>query len=232
MLTLRPANERGHANHGWLDTYHTFSFNTYYDENHIGFRALRVINDDRVQAGRGFEWHSHRDMEIITYVLEGALEHKDSMGNGSVIKPGDVQFMSAGNGVMHSEFNPSPKEPVHLLQIWIHPDSRGGTPGYAQKTWSHDAKLNRQCLIVSPGGDQGSLTIKQDARVYATVLEKGAAIHIPLAAERHAWLHLAKGSLQLGQVRLNAGDGVAISSEDRIELTSLADSEFLLFDLA
>ena len=232
MLTLRPANERGHADHGWLDTYHTFSFNTYYDENHMGFRALRVINDDRVQAGRGFDWHSHRDMEIITYVLEGALEHKDSMGNGSVVKPGDVQFMSAGNGVMHSEFNPSDKEPVHLLQIWIHPDSRGGVPGYAQKTWSNDEKLNRQCLIVSPGGDQGSLTIKQDARVYATILEKGAAIHIPLDVERHAWLHLARGNLQLGQYRLNSGDGVAISGEDGIELAGLDASEFLFFDLA
>jgi redox-sensitive bicupin YhaK (pirin superfamily) len=232
MRTLRPALERGHANHGWLDTYHTFSFNTYYDENHVGFRALRVINDDRVQAGRGFEWHSHRDMEIITYVLEGALEHKDSMGNGSVIKPGDVQFMSAGSGVMHSEFNPSNEEPVHLLQIWIHPAGRGGTPGYAQKTWSTDEKLNRLCLIVSPDGHHGSLTIKQDARVYAAVLEKGAAIHIPLAAERHAWLHLAKGSLQLGQYRLNSGDGVAISSEDGIKLTGLDASEFLLFDLA
>jgi redox-sensitive bicupin YhaK (pirin superfamily) len=232
MLTLRAANERGHAHHGWLDTYHTFSFNTYYDANHMGFRALRVINDDRVEAGRGFEWHSHRDMEIITYVLEGALEHKDSMGSGSVIKPGDVQFMSAGNGVMHSEFNPSDKVPVHLLQIWIHPASRGGTPGYAQKTWSNEEKLNRQCLIVSPDGEQGSLKIKQDARVYATVLEKGAVIQIPLSAERHAWLHLAKGSLQLGPHRLNSGDGVAVSGEKRIELAGLDLSEFLLFDLA
>jgi quercetin 2,3-dioxygenase len=232
MITLRPAQERGHAEHDWLDTWHTFSFNTYYDKRHMGFRALRVINDDIVAPGQGFGFHPHRDMEIITYVLSGELEHKDSMGNGSVIRPGDVQFMSAGNGVMHSEFNPSQTDPVHLLQIWISPKLNGGTPSYAQRTFGDNERTNRFALIASPDGRDGSFKIKQDATMYATIVDPGASLEMPLATGRHAWLHVATGQVEMNGQTLNAGDGAAVSNESDVRIKGRETSELLLFDLA
>ena len=232
MITLRPAEDRGHAQHDWLDTWHTFSFNTYHDRNHMGFRALRVINDDRVQPGQGFGFHPHRDMEIITYVLDGELEHKDSMGNGSVIRPGDVQFMSAGNGVMHSEFNPSKIDPVHLLQIWIVPKVNGGAPLYAQRTFGATDRSGKFALIASPDGRDESFIIKQDARVYAAIVDKSDKLSAPIAPDRHAWLHVATGGIKLGDLALKAGDGVAISKEGPLNVAGLDRSELLLFDLA
>jgi redox-sensitive bicupin YhaK (pirin superfamily) len=231
MIQLRRAEERGHANHGWLDTRHTFSFATYHDANHMGFRTLRVINEDRVTAGQGFGTHPHRDMEIITYILQGQLEHKDSMGHGSIIKPGDVQRMSAGTGVMHSEFNPSATEPVHLLQIWIFPESKGIEPSYEQKTFSREDKLGRLRLIASQDGRDGSVTIHQDAAVYAAVLEPGNEIAMPIQPDRHVWVQVARGEVQLGEYTLKAGDGAAVSDEPEIALTGLKEGEILLFDL-
>jgi len=232
MITIRKAEDRGRADHGWLDTRHTFSFDTYYDENHMGFRSLRVINDDRVQPGKGFGMHPHRDMEIITYILEGALQHKDSMGNGSVIRPGDVQRMSAGTGVMHSEFNPSEEEPVHLLQIWIFPSEKGLKPSYEQTTFSREDKLGRHRLIASSDGRDGSVTIHQDANVYASVLEPGMSLAVPIPADRHMWLHIATGEVRLGDRPLSAGDGAAVSDEQEITLTGVSEAEVLFFDLA
>jgi redox-sensitive bicupin YhaK (pirin superfamily) len=232
MITKRPSSERGHFDHGWLDTYHTFSFGEYDDPAHRGFRSLRVINDDRVKPGMGFGMHPHRDMEIITYVLEGQLQHTDSMGNGSVIKPGDVQHMSAGTGVFHSEFNPSKAEPVHLLQIWIMPDKKGHTPGYGEKSFSRADRTNRLQLVASRDGADGSMKIHQDARMYATVLEKGQSVKHPLNADRHAWLHVARGAVRLNGEALTAGDGVAVSDERELAITSDAESELLLFDLS
>ena len=195
MITLRPAKERGHFDHGWLDTYHSFSFSEYHDPAHMGFRSLRVINEDRVDPKAGFPPHSHRDMEIITYVLAGALGHKDSMGNGSVIRPGDVQRMSAGTGVTHSEYNGSEKEPVHLLQIWILPEKRGIAPGYEEKKFPADEKRGRLRLIASRDAAEGSVTIHQDARVYASLLDAGQTVRHPLAPGRGAWLHLVSGEI-------------------------------------
>ncbi|MCX6834498.1 MAG: pirin family protein [candidate division Zixibacteria bacterium] len=232
MITLRPAHERGHADHGWLNTWHTFSFNTYHDARWSGFRTLRVINDDIVQPGQGFGMHPHRDMEIITYILDGAIEHKDSMGNGSVIRPGDVQRMSAGTGVMHSEFTPSESEPVHLLQIWLFPNRKGLAPSYEQKTFARTDKLNRLRLIASPDGAHESVTIHQDARVYAGLLEERTRVHLPLEAHRHAWLHVARGAVRIGTHDLKSGDGAALSEEPKLELTAMTESEVLVFDLA
>jgi redox-sensitive bicupin YhaK (pirin superfamily) len=232
MITLRPAEQRGHAEHDWLDTWHTFSFNTYHDRNHMGFRALRVINDDIVAPAQGFGFHPHRDMEIITYVLSGELEHKDSLGNGSVVRPGDIQFMSAGNGVMHSEFNPSKSDPVHLLQIWISPKLNGGTPSYAQRTFGENERTNRFALMASGDGRQDSFKIKQDASVYAAIVDKGANLSLPLAHDRYAWLHVATGRVTLGEHVLKSGDGVAISKEANLSIVALEKSELLLFDLA
>jgi redox-sensitive bicupin YhaK (pirin superfamily) len=231
MIRIRPSEERGHANHGWLDTYHTFSFNTYYDENHMGFRVLRVLNEDRVQPGQGFGTHPHRDMEILTYVLEGALEHRDSMGHGSVIRPGDMQRMSAGTGVLHSEFNPSRSEPVHFLQIWLQPQLRGIEPGYEQKDFDLDVSGGRPCLIASPDGRDGSLTIHQDARVYAVKPKPGQGISVPVESDRHIWLHVARGMLKLNDKLLKQGDGAAISNEPWIRLAGQDSTEALLFDL-
>jgi redox-sensitive bicupin YhaK (pirin superfamily) len=232
MITLRPAGERGHFDHGWLDTWHTFSFANYHDLRHMGFRDLRVINDDRVRGGHGFPPHPHRDMEIITYVLEGALEHKDSMGNGSVIRPGDVQRMSAGTGVVHSEFNPSPAEPVHLLQVWILPRERGLAPGYEQKTFV-DADLRGVLrVIASPDGRDGSVTIHQDVTVYASRLSPGAEVRHTLAPGRFAWLHVARGAARVNGSALVAGDGAAVSGEPELTLTTAQPAEVLLFDLA
>ena len=232
MITIRKADERGHFNHGWLDTYHTFAFDQYYDPAHVYFRSLRVINEDRVAAAHGFPKHSHRDMEIITYILSGALEHRDSMGNGSVIRPGDVQRMTAGTGVSHSEFNPSRSERCHLLQIWIMPNARNLTPGYEQKFFAAEEREGQLRLIASAGAENGTVTINQDARVYASLLEAGQAIDHQLHADRYAWLQLARGSLELNGENLRAGDGAAISKETRVEISAAEDSEFLLFDLA
>lgn len=232
MLTIRKANDRGHANHGWLDTFHTFSFAGYYDPRHMGFRALRVINDDRVDGGNGFGTHPHNDMEIITYILDGALQHRDSMGTGSVIKPGDVQRMTAGTGVTHSEFNASKSEPVHLLQIWLLPEREDLTPSYEEK---HFAKADRQDqlrLVASRGGENGSIHVNQDVRLYASLLANGKTVEHTLAKGRHAWLQVAKGAVRVNDLQLATGDGLAVSAEDKLQITATADSEFLLFDLA
>lgn len=232
MINIRPAEQRGHADYGWLDTWHTFSFNDYYDRRHMGFRSLRVINDDRIQPGQGFGLHPHRDMEIITYVLEGSLEHKDSLGNGSIIEAGDVQMMSAGRGVRHSEFNPSSNDPVHLLQIWILPDTKGGVPTYAQYKLTRSDKLGRFKLIASSAGRDGSFKIKQDANVYAAVIEKEKSISLPFKIGRHGWLHVAAGQVRLDTQTLTAGDGAALSAEQGVVLIGLTESEVLLFDLS
>jgi len=232
MITIRKAEERGHFNHGWLDTYHTFSFDQYYDPAHVHFRSLRVINEDRVAAAHGFPTHSHRDMEIITYILSGALEHRDSMGNGSVIQPGDVQRMTAGSGVSHSEFNPLPNEECHLLQIWILPNARNLAPGYEQKFFAPDERRGKLRLIAAGTGEDGAVMINQDARVYASLLDQGEAVDREFASDRYAWLQLAQGSVQLNGDQLRAGDGAAIRAESRLKISAIEDSEFLLFDLA
>ena len=228
---VRPAAERGHGNHGWLDTWHTFSFSDYYDPRFMGFRVLRVINEDTVAPGRGFPTHGHRDMEIISYVLEGALEHRDSLGTGSVIRPGDVQRMSAGTGVRHSEFNGSPSEPVHFLQIWIEPARAGIAPGYEQKTFADADKQGRLRLVASPDGADGSVTIHQDARVFATRLGPDESIEHKLAPGRHAWVQVTRGALGVNGQRLAHGDGAAVSGESVVRLDGERDAETLVFDL-
>jgi redox-sensitive bicupin YhaK (pirin superfamily) len=232
MIKIRKSAERGHADHGWLDTRFTFSFADYYDPKHIHFRTLRVMNDDRVAGGGGFPTHPHRDMEILTYVLEGALEHKDSMGNGSVIKPGDVQYMSAGTGVAHSEFNASETEPVHLYQIWMFPDKSGHKPTYDQKHFSNADKRGKLRLLVSPDGREGSVKIRQDNQLYATVLGPGESVNHELKPERHAYVQVARGSVTLNGTTLETGDGAAISAEKSVELAGVQDAEVLVFDLA
>ncbi|NMW17596.1 MAG: pirin family protein [Chlorobiaceae bacterium] len=232
MLTIRKASERGHADHGWLNTWHTFSFANYYDPKYMGYSSLRVINDDRIQPGVGFNTHPHRDMEIISYVLEGALEHKDSMGNTSVIRPGEVQRMSAGTGITHSEFNHSKSELCHFLQIWIMPATNGLTPGYEQKFFSNEEKQCILRLIASPEGRNGSVTIHQDANLYATLLDSGDEIAYTLPAGRHVWLHLAQGSILINGNKLSAGDGLAASDEKELFMTGYEKAEVLLFDLA
>ncbi len=230
MIRIRKAEERGHFNHGWLDTYHTFSFADYYDPQFMGFRSLRVINEDRVQPGRGFGTHSHRDMEIVTYVLEGGLEHRDSMGTGSVIRPGEVQRMSAGTGVLHSEINPSRSEPVHLLQIWILPERRGIKPEYEQKAFPAEERKGKLRLVASHDGKDGSLTIHQDAKLFAATLTDGQTINYDLQQGRYAWLQVARGSVDVNDQTLRAGDGAAIEDERTITLQG-RDAEVLLFDL-
>ena len=234
MIQVRRSSERGHADHGWLNTFHTFSFADYYDPEFMGFRALRVINEDWVKPGMGFGTHGHRDMEIITYVLEGELAHKDSMGNGSGIKPGEVQRMSAGTGVRHSEFNHSKKDWVHLLQIWILPEKDGIKPSYEQKTFGEEEKKGRFRLIASPDANDGSVKIHQDAKVYATVLGEGDKAEHRFEPGRYGWLHVARGSVTLNGETLKAGDGAAIAKEDSIQVASAngEKSEVLLFDLA
>ncbi|HSP62411.1 MAG TPA: pirin family protein [Pyrinomonadaceae bacterium] len=232
MITIRKSQDRGHFSHGWLDTYHTFSFDQYYDPAHMHFRSLRVINEDRVAPGQGFPTHSHRDMEIITYILSGALEHRDSMGNGSVIRPGDVQRMSAGSGVSHSEFNPSDSEAVHLLQIWILPESRGLAPSYEEKSFSEDERRGRLRLVASADGRGGSVTIHQDARLYAAILDAGAAVQHPRGANRYAWLQVARGVISLNEMELQQGDGAAVSNETDLKIVAQESTEILLFDLA
>jgi redox-sensitive bicupin YhaK (pirin superfamily) len=232
MINILKSDQRGHADHGWLNTRFTFSFADYFDPNHVQFRTLRVMNDDRVAGGGGFPTHPHKDMEIVTYVLEGALEHRDSMGNGSVIKPGVVQYMSAGTGVAHSEFNASEKEPVHLYQIWMFPDKKGYKPTYDQKHFSEDEKRGKLRLLVSPDGRDGSVKIRQDNELYATVLGANDAVQHPLKPERHAYVQVMRGSVTLNGTQLEAGDGAAISAEKKVELSGVKDAEVLLFDLA
>ena len=232
MITTRPGEERGHFDHGWLNTYHTFSFADYYDPRYMGFRALRIINEDRVRPGRGFGTHGHRDMEIVSYVVEGALEHKDSMGTGQVIRPGDVQRMSAGTGVTHSEYNHSATELVHFLQIWILPERKDLTPGYEQKTFPEEEKRGRLRLIASREGRDGSVKIQQDVDLYAALLEAGQKASHALRPGRHAWLQVVRGAVTVNAQALKAGDGAEISGEARLELSGLDPAEILLFDLA
>ena len=232
MIQIRKGSERGHANHGWLDTYYTFSFSNYYDPRFMGFRDLRVINEDRVAAGKGFPTHPHRDMEIITYILEGALEHKDSMGTGSVIRPGEVQRMSAGTGVTHSEYNPSKTDPVHLLQIWITPEKEGIKPSYEQKAFDRNELKNRLRLVASRDAQDGSVKIHQDARLYASVLAPGDVVRYESGSDRYVWLQIARGSVEFNGHELKAGDGVYVAKEAVLEIRGKTDSEILLFDLA
>jgi hypothetical protein len=231
MIAVRKANDRGHADHGWLNTWHTFSFAGYYDPAYTEFSVLRVINEDRVQPGMGFGAHSHRDMEIITYILEGALEHRDSMGNGTVIRAGEVQRMSAGTGITHSEFNPSGEEIVHFFQIWIFPDESSLTPGYEQKFYSAAKKKGRLRLIASRGGRDGSLAIHQDADLFAALLASGDELTHHLRLSRHAWIQVAEGRVLVNDLKLEAGDGAAISDERQLDLKAEESSEILLFDL-
>lgn len=232
MITLRKSEERGHANHGWLNSYHSFSFADYYDPHHMGFRNLRVINEDRVHAGKGFGMHPHRDMEIISYVLEGALEHRDSIGNSAVIRPGEVQIMSAGTGIVHSEYNHSQSELVHFLQIWILPDKKGVKPRYDQKMYSQEEKQGKLRLVVSQDGREGSVSIHQDANIYASLLDAGQQVDYEIKADRHAWVQVVKGDITVNGQVLSAGDAAAVSNENKLVVGAKTNSEFLLFDLA
>jgi quercetin 2,3-dioxygenase len=233
MIQIRQASERGHFDHGWLNTYHTFSFADYDDPRHMGFRSLRVLNEDRVAPGQGFGTHGHRDMEIISYVLEGELAHKDSMGNGSVIVPGDVQYMSAGTGVRHSEFNASNREVTHFVQIWILPDRSGYDPRYGQIRVEDSDKLGRLRLVASPDGADGSIAVRQDVRLYTSALAPGQSVSLDLPNNRHAWVQVLRGKLSINGHALTAGDGLTASSEPRLEFSPNGEkSEFLLFDLA
>jgi redox-sensitive bicupin YhaK (pirin superfamily) len=233
MIRIRRANERGHTDWGWLDSRHTFSFGDYYDPDHMGWRSLRVINDDRVAPGSGFGTHGHRDMEIFSYVLEGALEHKDSLGHGSVIRPGEIQFMRAGTGVTHSEFNPSKTDPLHFLQIWIVPDRRGLPPAYGQKTIDPVGLVKSLVLLASHDGREQSLPVQQDAAVWAARLPEGEHRELPLGEDRHAWVQVARGAVSLDGETLGEGDGAAVRGESRLALAGAAGGgEVLVFDLA
>jgi len=231
MFAIRHASERGHADHGWLDSYHTFSFASYYDPKHMGFSNLRVINDDTVAPGGGFATHGHTDMEIISYVLEGALEHKDSMGNGSVIRPGDVQRMSAGTGVRHSEYNHSPVEPVHFLQIWLQPNKSGVEPAYDQRQFPVEQRRGRLVLLVSPDGRFGSIATHQDAFLYGTVLEAGDVLDHSLEPGRRAYIHIARGQVGVNGQTLSLGDGLAVENQPVLRFEGVNAAEVLLFDL-
>lgn len=234
MIAVRRSGERGHFDHGWLDTFHTFSFADYLDERHMGYRALRVINEDRVRPGQGFGTHGHRDMEILTYVLEGEVAHRDSTGGKGTIVPGEVQRMSAGTGVTHSEFNASQGDPLHLLQIWILPDRRGHAPAYEQKAFPDEERRGRLRLVASPDGAAGSLTIHQDARVYASLLAKGESLEHSLGPGRGAWIQVARGEVEVAGQALRAGDGAAVEGQERLSIAGRGDglAELLLFDLA
>ncbi|MDX6766183.1 MAG: pirin family protein [Candidatus Methylacidiphilales bacterium] len=231
MIHLRKASDRGHTDFGWLDSRHTFSFGEYQDPAHIEFGPLRVINDDRVAGGGGFPTHPHRDMEIFSYVVEGALQHRDSMGHGSIVRAGGVQRITAGRGIAHSEFNPSPSEAVHFLQIWIKPKARGLDPGYAEKQFSREEKLNRLHPILSPDGREGSVTLQQDAVVYASILEPGRRVTHALPSPRQAWIQIVRGALKLNGQTLGTGDGAAVEGETDLLLEASEESEFLLIDL-
>jgi hypothetical protein len=232
MLTIRKAEDRGHANHGWLNTYHTFSFANYYEPKHMGFRALRVINEDRVSPGNGFGTHGHKNMEIITYVLEGALEHKDSIGTGSVIQPGEVQRMSAGTGILHSEFNHSKTDSVHFLQIWLLPEKEGLPPSYEQRNFSPAKTPGKLHLVAARDGRDAAVTVHQDVDLYAAVLEPGDRVSHSLQPQRHAWVQVARGAITLNGLSLDMGDGAAISEETDVVIEATTDAEILLFDLA
>ena len=231
MQDVRKSSERGHAEHGWLDSFHSFSFADYYDPQHMGFGPLRVINEDRVQPGRGFGAHGHRDMEIISYVLAGGLAHKDSMGNGSTIRPGDVQRMSAGTGVTHSEFNASQDEPVHFLQIWIEPAQRGIRPGYEEKRFDADSKRGRLRLVASPDGADGSVTIHQDARLYAALMDDADTLEHAMSPDRRAYVHVIRGEVEVNGQLLSGGDAIKLTREARVKLAKARNAEVLLFDL-
>jgi len=231
MITLRKSSDRGQADHGWLQSQHSFSFADYYDPREMGWGALRVINEDRVEPGQGFGTHGHRDMEIISYVLAGELEHKDSMGNGTLIRPGDVQRMSAGSGVRHSEFNPSPRSPVHFLQIWIEPATLGMAPSYEQKFFAPEDKRGRLRLVASRDGREGSVTLHRDVDLYASLLAPGEQVSHSLAAKRRAYLHLVRGAVRVNGVQLETGDAAKIETEQKLTIAADADSEVLLFDL-
>lgn len=232
MLMLRKRDDRGYADHGWLKTYHTFSFADYQDRKHMGFRSLRVINEDVVAGGQGFGMHPHRDMEIVTYLLAGQLQHKDSLGHGAVLNPGEVQRITAGTGLLHSEFNPSATEPVHLYQIWLRPDRSGHTPGYDQKAFAEEGRDHRWQTIVSNDGRDGSLTFHQDATIQLANIPDGKQLGYDFANARHGWLQVLTGSVTLGDLKLQPGDGVAISEESNIHLTAEGKAEVMLFDMA
>lgn len=232
MLIVRHAKQRGHANHGWLDSHHTFSFASYYDPAYMGFRSLRVINEDRVSPGQGFGTHPHRDMEIVSYVVEGGLQHRDSLGTGSVIRPGDVQRMSAGTGVAHSEFNASKTEPVHFLQIWLQPSQLGLPPSYEQKTFTDEERAGRLRLVASPQPREGSLTIHSDVHLYAGRFGTGESAEHTLADGRHAWVQVVRGRVRVNGTEVSVGDGVALSAEPSVKIEGLQSAEILLFDLA
>lgn len=231
MIEIRRANQRGHANHGWLDTYHTFSFASYRDPQHMGFRSLRVMNEDFAESGQGFGTHPHQDMEIVTYVLEGALEHKDSMGNGEVLRPGEFQRMSAGTGITHSEFNPSDTEPVHLYQIWLLPERKGIEPSYEQKQFPEEERNNKLRLVASQDAADGSLLIHQDARIYLSCLDEGRHINHELTPNRHAWLQVLRGEVSLNSHALDTSDGASASEESALEIVAKQPAEIMLFDL-
>jgi redox-sensitive bicupin YhaK (pirin superfamily) len=232
MISIRRAADRGHANHGWLDTYHTFSFASYRDPKHVHFRALRVMNEDFVAPGQGFGSHPHDNMEIVTYVLEGALEHRDSMGNGEVLRPGEFQRMSAGTGIIHSEFNPSATEPVHLYQIWLFPDEKDIKPSYEQKRFDEAERHNRLRLVASHDAAEGSLLIHQDARIFLSSVDAGKRVSHDLAAGRHAWLQVLRGRVTLNGQSLQTSDGAAVSNETGLEIEAAEDAEVMLFDLS
>ena len=232
MIQKRSSRERGYANHEWLETYHSFSFARYYDSKHMNFRYLRVINEDRVQPGTGFGMHSHHDMEIITYILDGSLKHQDSMGNQSIIYTGEVQHISAGTGIMHSELNPSESDPVHFLQIWITPDRMGIEPRYAQRKLRDNISDNQLCLIASKNGENGSITLNQDVNLYVLSLDSGGQVDYELQPDRYAWIQVTKGTIKLKDITMEAGDGAAINEEKKLEINANNAAEMLLFDLS
>jgi quercetin 2,3-dioxygenase len=232
MLTIRRSTDRGQADHGWLQARHSFSFANYYDPQQMGFRSLRVINEDTIAAGAGFGTHPHRDMEIITYVLSGAIAHKDSMGNGSTIQPGDMQRMSAGTGITHSEFNPNPDTPTHLLQIWIEPAQNGMVPSYEQKSFPPSTKQGQLKLLVSQDGRDGSVTVHQDMNLYGTILAAGESLSMPTAADRHYWVQVAQGNVIVNGEALAQGDAIALAQETTLTIAATASAEVLVFDLA
>ncbi len=232
MIAIRKSAARGHANHGWLDSYHTFSFANYYDPNYMNFRSLRVINEDIINPGKGFGTHGHEDMEIITYILEGALEHQDSLGTGAVIKPGEVQRMSAGTGIQHSEFNHSPTDPVHLLQIWLLPDTNGLSPSYEQRDFLVAERRGKLLLVAARDARDGAVKIHQDVDLYAAILDKSSRVAHALDLNRHAWVQVARGAILLNGLPLEKGDGAAVSDESELVIEATADAEILLFDLA
>lgn len=231
MFKIRRANERGHANHGWLDTWHTFSFSSYQDPRHMQFRCLRVMNEDRVAPGQGFGEHSHSDMEIVTYVLSGALEHKDSMGNGEILRPGEFQRMTAGTGIRHSEFNASDSEPAHFYQIWLFPERKGIEPSYEQKAFSLDNHMNQLRLVASRNADEGSLTVHADVKIYLSRLSQGGQLNYDIAPERHAWIQVIRGHVQVNSLELKTSDGLAVSEEPLLSISAHEESELMLFDL-